>query len=394
MTTLPEPPTPLRSIQEPYGLILDEGVKAHASDLMLRRGHPPLIRTGGEWTPMTFERLKPDDILAILREIHPKGQRADFEDTLAAELGADFRTETSLSRYRGSVGFENMSPYVILRPVSQTVPTLDDLHLRTPGHASTLKRLAELKRGLVLVTGPTGSGKSTTLAAMINHINRSYRRHVITIEQPIEYVYRSEKSVINQREVGFDTHSFADALRAALRQAPDVILVGEVRDEETARTTLQAAETGHLVFATLHTKEAASTIARLISFFPGDEQPSVRTQLADTLAAVVSQQLVPLRRPARESGLNRQLVCEIMQSIPAMRSVIKDEKKGAQQIREGINTSREIGNALMDVELAEAVRADLISPEAGFYAAVDRERYRQNLSPELSRDLPQLEASV
>jgi twitching motility protein PilT len=295
--------------------LLKIAVDAGASDLHLKVGSYPMMRVRGELIPAIEEkRLEHEDVVAMSAAVMSTSQRQRFKESQEVDLAYSVpglgRFRCNIFQQRGTVG-------LVLRVIPMHIRSVDDL-----GLPSVLKSIAEEERGLVLVTGTTGSGKSTTLAAMVDHINRHRCTHVMTVEDPIEFLHRDQKSIVNQREVAVDTRSFAQALRSALRQDPDVILVGEMRDFETIETGLLAAETGHLVFSTLHTLDATETINRIIAVFPPHQQKQVRLQLASVLRAVISQRLMP-----RADGDGRAPAVEVMISTPFIRDCIVDKDK-------------------------------------------------------------------
>jgi twitching motility protein PilT len=295
--------------------LLKIAVENGASDLHLKVGSYPMMRLRGSLTPASEEkRLDHDDMVAIAAAVLPTGHREKFKENhevdLAYSVAGLGRFRCNAFQQRGTIG-------MIFRVIPMRVASIDDLTL--PG---VLKRIAAEERGLVLVTGTTGSGKSTTLAAMIDEINSTRTAHVMTVEDPIEYLHRDNRSIVNQREIGVDTHSFSHALRSALRQDPDVILVGEMRDFETIETALLAAETGHLVFSTLHTLDAAETINRIIAVFPPHQQKQIRIQLASVLKAVISQRLIP-----KSDGKGRAPAVEVLISTAFIRDCIMDKEK-------------------------------------------------------------------
>src|SRR5467141_1280162 len=295
--------------------LLKIAVENAASDLHLKVGSFPMMRVRGVLQPATKgQKLDHDDVIAISAAIMSTTQRQKFKETQEVDLAYSVpglgRFRCNIFQQRGTVG-------IVLRVIPMKIRTIDEL-----GLPHVLKRIAEEERGLVLVTGTTGSGKSTTLAALIDHINKTRSAHVMTVEDPIEFLHRDNQSIVNQREVAVDTRSFAHALRSALRQDPDVILVGEMRDFETIETGLLAAETGHLVFSTLHTLDATETITRIIAVFPPHQQKQVRLQLASVLKAVVSQRLLP-----KASGEGRAPAVEVMISTAFIRDCIVDKEK-------------------------------------------------------------------
>ena len=295
--------------------LLKIAVDAGASDLHLKVGSFPMMRVRGSLVPATEEkRLDHEDVVAMSAAVMSTSQRQRFKEAQEVDLAYSV---PGLGRFRCNVFQQRGTVGVVLRVIPMHIRSIDDLML-----PPVLKSIAGEERGLVLVTGTTGSGKSTTLAAMVDHINRNRCTHVMTVEDPIEFLHRDQKSIVNQREVSVDTRSFAQALRSALRQDPDVILVGEMRDFETIETGLLAAETGHLVFSTLHTLDATETINRIIAVFPPHQQKQVRLQLASVLRAVISQRLMP-----RADGDGRAPAVEVMISTPFIRDCIVDKEK-------------------------------------------------------------------
>jgi twitching motility protein PilT len=288
-------------------------VERRASDLHIKAGTQPMLRVDGRLAAADEERLTDERMRALIAEILTGEQLDRFHRDLELDLAYSV---SGISRYRINIYQQRGAVGAAIRTIPQIVPTIEQLAL-----PKVVTRLASLPRGLVLVTGPTGSGKSTTLAAIVNHINHSRSCHVVTIEDPIEYLHHDDLSIITQREVGADTHSFADALRHVLRQDPDVILIGEMRDHETISTAITAAETGHLVLATLHTVNAAQTVDRIIDVFPPHQQPQVRMQLSVALEAVLSQSLLP-----RREGKGRVAAVEVMVATSAIRNLIRESK--------------------------------------------------------------------
>jgi twitching motility protein PilT len=295
--------------------LLKIAVEHGASDVHLKVGSYPMMRVRGALIPASTEtKLNHEDVVAMSAAVMSTAQRQKFRDAQEVDLAYSV---PGLGRFRCNVFQQRGTVGLVVRVIPMQIRTIDEL-----GLPPILKKIAEEERGLVLVTGTTGSGKSTTLAGMIDHINRTRCTHVMTVEDPIEFLHRDQKSIINQREVTVDTRSFAQALRSALRQDPDVILVGEMRDFETIETALLAAETGHLVFSTLHTLDATETINRIIAVFPPHQQKQVRLQLASVLKAVVSQRLLP-----RVDGKGRAAAAEVMISTPFIRDCIVDKDK-------------------------------------------------------------------
>ncbi len=295
--------------------LLKTAVERGASDLHLKVGSFPMMRVRGALTPAnTDKRLDHEDVVAMSAAVMSTAQRQKFRDAQEVDLAYSV---PGLGRFRCNVFQQRGTVGLVLRVIPMLIRSIDDLSL-----PQVLKKIASEERGLVLVTGTTGSGKSTTLAALIDHINQTRCAHVMTVEDPIEFLHRDQQSIINQREVSVDTRSFAQALRSALRQDPDVILVGEMRDFETIETGLLAAETGHLVFSTLHTLDATETINRIIAVFPPHQQKQVRLQLASVLKAVVSQRLLPTI-----DGVSRAAAVEVMIGTPFIRDCIVDKDK-------------------------------------------------------------------
>lgn len=325
-------------------------VENGASDLHITVGTPPVFRIHGELSAGSYEVLDSADTEAIARELLPPAQWTRLEDMGEVDLSYSI---PGLSRFRVNVFRQRGCYSLAIRIVPSRIPDLASLRL-----PDIVRQFSERSQGLVLVTGPTGSGKSTTLAALVGHINESRTRHIITLEDPIEYLHKHGKSLIDQREVGIDTSTFASGLRAALRQDPDVLLVGEMRDLDTIATALSAAETGHLVFATLHTPDAPQSVDRVIDVFPPAQQQQVRVQLASVLVGVVSQRLLP-----RADGSGRVAVAEVLVNTPAVANLIRSEK--VHQIRTAMQTGKAYGMRTMEMSLRELLGERLIS-EAQF----------------------------
>lgn len=345
---------------------LNAVVLAGASDLHVSAKAPPMMRVDGSLQPIPgFPVWTPEKVSQALESVLTATSKKRFEDDLeldfAYTLSETARFRVNLYRQRDSLG-------AAFRLIPTQIKKLDALGIpEKVGYFSTLAR------GLVLVTGPTGSGKSTTLAALIDLVNSTRRDHIVTVEDPIEFMHRNKKSLVNQREVGHDTHSFASALKHVLRQDPDVILIGELRDLETISVALTAAETGHLVFATLHTQDAGQTIDRVIDVFPPHQQGQVRTQLAATLQGVVCQTLVK-----RAGGAGRAVATEILVTTPAIANLIREGK--TYQIRSALQAGREQGMHTMDQHLAELVHAGVITAEVGRERAQNAEDFKQLLN--------------
>jgi len=342
--------------------LLRTTVGAEASDLHLTVGLPPMIRVLGELQPLEYEKCTDHDTQRLTYDILTDREIEEFEETreLDFSYGAKGvgRFRFNVYRQRGSVG-------AAARTIKDKIPTMEEMNLPV---IDVLKSLTQLPRGLVLVTGPTGSGKSTTLATMVNHINQTRNAHVMTVENPIEFIHEHNESMINQRELGKDTLAYPAALRAVLREDPDVVLIGEMRDMETIEATLTVAETGHLVFSTLHTNSAAQTIDRIIDVFPPDQQEQVRVQLAGALQGVVSQQLVPTA-----DGLDRVCAIELMIATPGIRNLIREGKSF--HIQSAIETGRELGMITMDAALADLVIAGKVTVEEAELKCLDRDNF-------------------
>lgn len=294
--------------------LLEEMIERDASDLHVTAGERPKLRIDGEITNARIEHvLTPKDTLQLSYSVLTENQKKRFEND--DELDFSFGIQ-NLARFRGNCFKQRGCVSMVVRQIPFSVKTFEELNL-----PPVLARLAEKPRGLVLVTGPTGSGKSTTLAAMVDKVNREWKGHIITVEDPIEFIHRHQGCIVNQREIGTDTHSFSAALKYALRQDPDVVLVGEMRDLETISAALTIAETGHLAFATLHTNSAAESINRIIDVFPSHQQSQVRAQLAFVLEGICTQTLLP-----KASGKGRVMACEVLVATPAIRALIRDDK--------------------------------------------------------------------
>lgn len=336
--------------------LLELTVKEGASDLHLTVGISPIIKVNGKLVRLEHEILRPEDTEAYAREIL---QDAYEKYDAIGEYDTSYSIHGK-GRFRVNIYKQRNSTALAIRVISLDMPTLDSL-----GYPETLKDICNLKRGLVLVTGPTGSGKSTTLAALINEINSNRESHIITIEDPIEFLHKHNKSIVNQREIGKDTLSYERALKAALREDPDVILIGEMRDLETISTAITAAETGHLVFSTLHTIGAAKTIDRIVDVFPPHQQEQIKIQLASVLQIIISQQLVETVDEDRTAAL------EIMVATPAIKNLIREGK--THQIESSIQTGSKYGMRTMDMELANLYREGVITQETAMNSAIDRE---------------------
>jgi len=326
--------------------LLAFSAKNKASDLHLSAGLPPMIRIHGDMRRINVPPLTHQDVHSMVYDIMSDGQRKVYEENLEVDFSFEI---PGLSRFRVNAFNQNRGASAVFRTIPSKVLSLDDL--KAP---AVFADLAMKPRGLVLVTGPTGSGKSTTLAAMVNHRNENDMGHILTVEDPIEFVHESKKSLINQRELGPHTHSFANALKSALREDPDVVLVGELRDLETIRLALTAAETGHLVFGTLHTSSAAKTIDRVVDVFPSDEKELVRPLLSASLEAVISQTLLKTR-----DGSGRIAAHDIMIATPAIRHLIRENK--ISQMYSMMQTSSGMGMQTLDQCLSELIKRSAIN---------------------------------
>lgn len=342
---------------------LEEVVRLHASDLHITVNSAPMLRIDGALQPGSVTRpWDQDKVSSALRSILSPERQQTFD----RELELDFAyTGSSNARFRVNFYQQRSSIGAAFRLIPTEIKQLKDL-----GVPDTVARFATLPRGLVLVTGPTGSGKSTTLAALVDLVNRNRADHIMTVEDPIEFLHGNHRSLVNQREVGNDTHSFGAALKHVLRQDPDVILIGELRDLETISVALTAAETGHLVFATLHTQDAPQTVDRVIDVFPPHQQAQVRTQLAATLQGVVCQTLIK-----RASGHGRVVATEIMVTTPAVANLIREGK--TYQIPSAMQAGRGFGMHTMDQHLAELVNEGQITHEAAFEKVRDAEAFKR-----------------
>ena len=327
---------------------LFDAMKAGASDLHITVGLPPMIRVHGKVQPLDYPPLTPNVAREIIYDILSNDQRQRLE----SEWELDFAyTLPRTARFRVNVYFQKGSMGAAFRTIPEKIKTFAEL-----GLPKAIEQMADRPRGLVLVTGPTGSGKSTTLASMIDKINEERQEHIMSVEDPIEFLHTHKKCIVNQREVNQDTKSFAQALKHVLRQDPDVILVGEMRDLETIHLAISAAETGHLVFGTLHTQDAPQTVDRIIDVFPAHQQSQVRTQLANALQGIVTQTLIPKR-----DGKGRVVACEILVPTPGVRNLIREGKN--HQIYSAMQTGGKFGMQTMDAALVELVRKNAISRE-------------------------------
>jgi twitching motility protein PilT len=359
--------------------LLATAVKRGASDLHMKVGSFPMLRIDGALVPATQEkRLDKADMEVVAATLLSPEQRTKFDRSLEVDTAYSV---ANLGRFRCNVFQQRGTIGLVMRVIPSRVPTIDDLQL-----PPVLKKIADEERGLILVTGTTGSGKSTSLASMLNHINHSRATHIMTVEDPIEYLHRDHQSIINQREVRTDTSSFASALRSALRQDPDVLLVGEMRDLETVETALLAAETGHLVFSTLHTLDAPESINRIIAVFPPHQQRQVRLQLASVLKAVISQRLMP-----RASGQGRIAAVEVMLATPFIRDCIVDKEK-THNINGAIAAgTSQYGMQTFDQSIFNHFQRELVTYEEALRYATNKDEFKlkvQGISTtsEMARD--------
>jgi twitching motility protein PilT len=326
--------------------LLAFSVKNKASDLHLSAGLPPMIRVHGDVRKINLPAMDHSEVHGLIYDIMNDNQRKVYEETLECDFSFEI---PELARFRVNAFNQQRGAGAVFRTIPSKILTLEELNC-----PAVFKDIADTPRGIVLVTGPTGSGKSTTLAAMVDYINDNEMAHILTVEDPIEFVHYSKKCLINQREVGPHTLSFANALRSALREDPDVILVGEMRDLETIRLALTAAETGHLVFGTLHTSSAAKTIDRIVDVFPAAEKDMVRSMLSESLRAVISQTLCKTK-----DGQGRVAAHEIMIGTPAIRNLIRENKVA--QMYSAIQTGQNLGMQTLDQNLQDLVRRNVIS---------------------------------
>jgi twitching motility protein PilT len=339
--------------------LLKTMVQKGASDLHLRCGEPPIIRLHGEMARLPGSVLEPTELEAMIRSVMPERNRREYLDSNDTDYAYEL---PGVARFRANALKDRKGPAAVFRQIPATVVTVEQM-----GITAEVQKLCQLNKGLVLVTGPTGSGKSTTLCSLIDLVNRSRTDHVLTIEDPIEFVHPNKKCIITQRQVGVHTGSFKSALRAALREDPDIILVGELRDLETVAIAIETAETGHLVFGTLHTTTAAGTIDRIIDQFPADRQAQIRVMLAESLKGVISQTL------CKKIGGGRVAAREILLSIPALTNLIREGKTF--QIPTVMQTSKRLGMVTLNDALLELVDGKLIEPAEGYSKAVDKPSY-------------------
>lgn len=336
--------------------LLAFSVKNEASDLHLSAGLPPIIRVDGDLRQVNLPVLAHEEVLKMIHEVMNDKQRKEFDEFLEADCSFEM---VNLGRFRVNAFRQLRGSAAVFRTIPTIIPSMNELDL-----PPIFEEIASFTQGLVLITGPTGSGKSTTLAAMIDYINASRYDHILTVEDPVEFVHQSKKSLLNQREVHRDTLSFNTALRSALREDPDVILVGELRDLETIRLAMTAAETGHLVFGTLHTNSATKTINRIIDVFPAEEKPMARSMLSESLQAVVAQRLL------KKNGKGRVAALEIMICTRAIRNLIREDKIA--QMYSSIQTGQAMGMQTLDQHLIELANRNIITRHVAYEAAVDK----------------------
>nr|WP_319555250.1 type IV pilus twitching motility protein PilT [uncultured Vibrio sp.] len=327
--------------------LLDFSVKHNASDLHLSAGVAPMVRIDGDVRKLGIPAFTHQEVHRLVFEIMNDAQRSEFEEKLEVDFSFELQ---NVGRFRVNAFNQSRGCAAVFRTIPSSIPTLDQLEA-----PEIFSKIASGQKGLVLVTGPTGSGKSTTLAAIVDYINRNHNKHILTIEDPIEFVHTNNKCLINQREVHRDTHSFQNALRSALREDPDVILVGEMRDKETISLALTAAETGHLVFGTLHTSSAAKTIDRIIDVFPGSDKDMVRSMLSESLSSVIAQKLL------KRNGGGRVACHEIMMATPAIRNLIREDKVA--QMYSIIQTGAAHGMQTMEQHARQLLAQGIVSHE-------------------------------
>ncbi|SHJ82589.1 type IV pilus twitching motility protein PilT [Tepidibacter formicigenes] len=338
--------------------LLEKTIEMGASDLHITVGYPPVMRINGKLIKYGEEILLPDDNIKLVKQIIDEERFQKLEEKGELDTSASYH---KLGRFRVNIFKQRGTYCMAIRSVALNIPSMEEL-----GLPPVIKDLANKQRGLILVTGPTGSGKSTTLASIIDYINKNRSCHILTLEDPIEYLHKHNKSIVNQREIGMDSKSFANALRASLRQDPDVILVGEMRDLETISIALTAAETGHLVLSTLHTIGAAKTIDRIVDVFPPHQQPQILVQLAAVLEGVISQQLIP-----KIDNSGRVAALETMVVTTAIRNLIREGK--THQIQTSIQTGTKFGMQTMDSALSNLYLRGVISRESLLTYAVDKD---------------------
>src|SRR5881394_1138559 len=342
----------------------------NASDLHLSTGNPPILRIRGELQRVDFPPLENDSLKAMLYEIAPEYKIKLFEETGDVDFGYEI---PNVSRFRANFFNQKNGVGAVFRQIPSKVLSFEDFDKMESPLPPVLKKFAMLQRGLVVVTGPTGSGKSTTLAAMLDYANKNRKDHIITIEDPIEFVHESKGCIINHREVGLHTQSFASALRGALREDPDIVLVGEMRDLETIELAITAASTGHLVFGTLHTQSAAKTVDRIIDVFPADQQNKIRATLSEALKGIVAQSLFK-----RIDKKGRVAALEILVFTTAVANLVREGK--THQIPGMIQVGKKMGNQPLDDAIMEHLRMKRISPEEAYDKSLDKKKFRPFLT--------------
>lgn len=338
----------------------------NASDLHLASGNPPMLRINGEMQRVDYPDLENDDLKEMLYEITPEYKAKVYEETGDVDFGYEI---PGVSRFRANFFNQKNGVAAVFRQIPSTVLSFEDFEKFDAPLPPVLKKFAMYQKGLVLVTGPTGSGKSTTMAAMIDYANKNRKDHILTVEDPIEFVHESKESLINHREVGIHTKSFAAALKGALREDPDIILVGELRDLETIELAIEAAATGHLVFGTLHTQSAAKTVDRIIDVFPADQQNKIRATLSEALKGIVAQNL--FRRIDKKG---RVAALEILVFTTAVANLVREGK--THQIPGMIQVGKKMGNMPLDDAIMEHLRMKRISPEEAYEKCLDKKKFR------------------
>jgi twitching motility protein PilT len=341
-----------------------------ASDLHLSSGNPPILRINGELQRVDYPPLESDDLKSMLYEIAPEYKIKVYEETGDVDFGYEI---PKVSRFRANFFNQKNGCAAVFRQIPSTVLSFEDFEKFDAPLPAVLKKFAMLQKGLVVVTGPTGSGKSTTLAAIIDYANKNRKDHILTVEDPIEFVHESKSSLINHREVGIHTKSFAAALKGALREDPDIILVGELRDLETIELALTAASTGHLVFGTLHTPSAAKTVDRMIDVFPGDQQNKIRATLSEALKGVIAQNLFK-----RIDKKGRVAALEILVFTSAIANLVREGK--THQIPGMIQVGKKLGNQPLDDAIMDHVRMKRIAPEEAYDKCLDKKKFRPFLA--------------
>lgn len=344
--------------------LLEFAMKKGASDLHLSSGSPPMMRMDGEMKKINIPNFTKDDIHYMIYDIMNDEQKKRFEENKEIDFSCELG---GIGRFRVNIFFQQHGEAAVFRTIPTKIRTFEELKL-----PEVLRTLADKEKGMILVTGPTGSGKSTTLAAIIDYINKTRKGHIITIEDPIEFVHESLNCMVNQREVGADTHSFANALRSALREDPDIILVGEMRDLETISLAITSAETGHLVFGTLHTSSAGKTVDRIIDVFPTNQQQQIRAMFAESIEGVIAQKLLP-----RKDGKGRVAALEIMLGTPAIRNLIREAKTF--QIPSMIQTGINVGMQSLDYSLKNMINEGIVDSAVAVHYAQDRKSFEASL---------------